>query len=251
MDAGAEAAFEIAAVSPDGARIGLPARLRLLRERPDWRLVMHGSLARYETVWRDEPLETQQIAIPAGEPLRYAKRLDFGRYRLEITEANGLAATSIRFRAGWVASENPGRAGSGGRLRRPRGPRARRDCAHPHRPALRRRGDPPRAHRPGAPVAHAFRPRGRDGCGGAGRRGLGAGAYVAVHIYRAAADPKPAGPAGRSDSPGSASIRRAASSRWRSRRRRNIRHARKPLFRCAPRLAPGSALRRWMRASFG
>ena len=61
----------------------------------------------------------------------------------------------------------------------------------------------------------------------------------------------PAGPAGRSASPGSASIPPAASSRWRSRRRRNIRHARKPLFPCAPRLAPGSALRRWMRASFG
>ena len=81
VDAGTEAAFDIAAVGPDGARAAMKAKLRLVRERPDWRLVMHGSLARYETVWRDEPLETRAIDIPADAPLRFARKLDFGRYR--------------------------------------------------------------------------------------------------------------------------------------------------------------------------
>jgi uncharacterized protein YfaS (alpha-2-macroglobulin family) len=107
IDAQAEAAFDIAAVSPAGARMALAAKLRLVRERPDWRLVTRGSLARYETVWRDEPLESRDIAIPAGEPLRFAKTLDFGRYRLEVIQAGGLAATSIRFRAGWAGSDSP------------------------------------------------------------------------------------------------------------------------------------------------
>ena len=107
VDAGTEAAFDIAAVGPDGARIALKAKLRLVRERPDWRLVMHGSLARYETVWRDEPLETQAIDIPADAPLRFARKLDFGRYRIEVLEDGGMAATSVRFRAGWVSSDNP------------------------------------------------------------------------------------------------------------------------------------------------
>jgi len=108
IDAGTEAAFEIGAVNADGARIALKARLRLVREIPDWRLVFKGRLASYETVWRDEPLETSEIAIPADAPLHYAKRLDFGRYRVEVTQAEGgLAATSVRFRSGFVTSDNP------------------------------------------------------------------------------------------------------------------------------------------------
>lgn len=107
IDAGGEAAFEVAAVNADGARVALPARLRLVRERPDWRLVMHGQLARYETVYKDEPVEAAEITVPAGQPFRYARRLDFGRYRLEVAERGGLAATSVRFRAGWVASDSP------------------------------------------------------------------------------------------------------------------------------------------------
>ena len=107
VDAQAEAGFDIAAAGPDGARMPLGAKLRLVRERPDWRMVMRGSLARYETVWRDEPLETRDIAIGAAEPFRYARKLDFGRYRLEVAQDNGMAITSYRFRAGWAASESP------------------------------------------------------------------------------------------------------------------------------------------------
>jgi alpha-2-macroglobulin len=107
VDAGTEAAFDIAAVNPDGARTALRAKLRLVRERPDWRLVMNGSLARYETVWRDEPLETRAIEIAADTPLRVARTLDFGRYRIEVLEEGGMAGTSVRFRAGWVSSDNP------------------------------------------------------------------------------------------------------------------------------------------------
>ncbi len=107
VDAGTEAAFDVIAVAPDGARAAMPAKLRLVRERPDWRLVMRGSLARYETVWRDEPLETTSIAIPADAPFHFAKHLDFGRYRIELFEDGGMAATSMRFRAGWVSSDSP------------------------------------------------------------------------------------------------------------------------------------------------
>ena len=107
VDAGTEAAFDVIAVAPDGTRAAMPAKLRLVRERPDWRLVMRGSLARYETVWRDEPLETTSIAIPADAPFHFAKHLDFGRYRIEVLEDGGMAATSMRFRAGWVSSDSP------------------------------------------------------------------------------------------------------------------------------------------------
>lgn len=107
VNAGAEAGFDIAAVGPDGGRVALGAKLRLVRERPDWRLVMGGGAPRYQTVWRDEPLETHDLAIPADSPARFSRKLDFGRYRLEVTEAGGLAATSVRFRAGFVSSGAP------------------------------------------------------------------------------------------------------------------------------------------------
>ncbi len=107
VDAGSEAAFDIAAIDPDGRRIALPARLRLVRERPDWRLVVRGNLATYETVWRDEPLETHDVTIPASGALHFARKLDFGRYRLEVMQPSGLAASSVRFRSGWASSDSP------------------------------------------------------------------------------------------------------------------------------------------------
>ncbi len=107
IDADAEAGFAIAAVSPAGERVAMRARMRLVRERPDWHVVMHGSLARYETVWRDEPLETSEVAIPAATPLAFSRKLPFGRYRLEVSQLGGLAVTTLRFRAGWATSDNP------------------------------------------------------------------------------------------------------------------------------------------------
>jgi len=107
VDAKTEARFEVAAFAPDGARTALQARLRLVRERPDWRLVSRNGLARYETVWKDEPLETAEVSLPAGEALHIARRLDFGRYRIELAEIGGMAATSYRFRAGWASSDSP------------------------------------------------------------------------------------------------------------------------------------------------
>ena len=107
VDAGAEAAFDIAAADPDGHRVALPVRVRLVRERPDWRLVINGSLSSYETVWRDEPLETHDMTIPASGTLHFARKLDFGRYRLEVAQPRGLAASSVRFRSGWASSDSP------------------------------------------------------------------------------------------------------------------------------------------------
>lgn len=109
VDANAEAGFEIAAVSPEGAAVAanLRLRLRLLRERPDWRIVIRERVARYETVWRDEPVDSTEVRVAPGAPARFARRLPFGRYRVEVTEPNGLAIASYRFRSGWAGAESP------------------------------------------------------------------------------------------------------------------------------------------------
>ena len=106
IDAGAEAAFDIAAVSPEGRAVPATLRVRLVRERPNWRIVVRGSIARWETIWRDEPVDAQEIRVTPGQPARFARSLQFGRYRIEVADTNGLGITSIRFRSGWAGAES-------------------------------------------------------------------------------------------------------------------------------------------------
>ncbi|WP_135468439.1 alpha-2-macroglobulin family protein [Crenalkalicoccus roseus] len=107
VDAGAEAGFEIVALDAEARPVAATLRARLVRERPDWRLVTSGSLARYETVWRDEPVDSAEIAVSPEAPARFARSLPFGRYRLEVSEPGGMAVTSLRFRSGWAGAEGP------------------------------------------------------------------------------------------------------------------------------------------------
>jgi hypothetical protein len=107
VDANAEAAFEVAAVNPDGQAIAANLRLRLVRERPDWRIVLRDRVARYETVWRDEPVDSTDLRVAPNAPGRFARSLPFGRYRIEVTEPNGLAIASYRFRSGWAMAASP------------------------------------------------------------------------------------------------------------------------------------------------
>jgi uncharacterized protein YfaS (alpha-2-macroglobulin family) len=105
VDAGAEAAFEAIATDAAGAALAGRLRLRLLRERPDWRIVRRGGVSRFETVWTDEPVDSAEVTTTAETPVRFARRLPFGRYRLEAEESGGLALASLRFRAGWAGGE--------------------------------------------------------------------------------------------------------------------------------------------------
>ncbi|WP_424812553.1 alpha-2-macroglobulin family protein [Roseococcus sp. YIM B11640] len=106
VNANSEAAFEIVVANPEGQPQAAELNLRLVRERPSWRMVVRGSYSRYETIWTDEPVDTATARATATEPARFARSLPFGRYRLEAREANGMAIASFRFRSGWVASES-------------------------------------------------------------------------------------------------------------------------------------------------
>nr|MCU0943930.1 MG2 domain-containing protein [Rubritepida sp.] len=106
VDAGAEATFRLVLTDAEGRP--QPGRLawRLLRERPDWRIVLRGGTARYETVWTDEPVDAGALDVTAAAPAELARTLPFGRYRLEAQLEGGMALASVRLRAGWVASES-------------------------------------------------------------------------------------------------------------------------------------------------
>lgn len=104
VDAGAEAHFELRSVGPIGEpRDRTGASISVVRERPNWRLVVRGGLARYETTWRDEPVFTGTTALPASPPARFAQLLPPGRYRIEVADRDGRSAASYRFRVGWSA----------------------------------------------------------------------------------------------------------------------------------------------------
>ncbi|WP_376100067.1 alpha-2-macroglobulin family protein [Roseomonas sp. CCTCC AB2023176] len=101
-----EAAVDIAIVSPNGEARAGRVQVRLVRERPTWRMTTQYGAVRYETVWRDEVVETQDVQVAPGRPARFARNLGFGRYRIVATQAGGLGTASIRVRAGWVGSES-------------------------------------------------------------------------------------------------------------------------------------------------
>jgi len=103
---GAEAAFDIAALSPSGEATAATLRLRLVRERPNWRMVVNGGRARWQTVWQDEPVDAADLRTTPGQPAHFARSLGFGRYRIEVTQPGSLAIASYRFRSGWATSDN-------------------------------------------------------------------------------------------------------------------------------------------------
>ena len=101
-----EAGFEFVIVNPAGQPQAGQLTLRLVRERPDWRIIMRSGQPRYETTWTDEAVDTGSLAVTATSPARFARSLPFGRYRLEAQEAGGMALASVRFRSGWAGSES-------------------------------------------------------------------------------------------------------------------------------------------------
>ncbi len=109
VNADTRAGFRIVAVAPDGKRVAMPVQIRLVRQTPDWRLSVSNGQARYETVWRDEPVDSQSVTLPAdGAPFAYGRALPFGRHRLQVLQAQGgMAATSVVFYSGWAVSDNP------------------------------------------------------------------------------------------------------------------------------------------------
>ena len=109
VNAGAEAGFRLVAVGPDGQRVAMRVQIRLVRQEPDWRLVVSGGQASYETVWQDEPVDSRDVTLPAtGGAYAFSQALPFGRYRLQVLQASGgLAASSVIFYSGWAVADNP------------------------------------------------------------------------------------------------------------------------------------------------
>ncbi len=108
VNPGTPAEFDVIAVDPAGGRIAMAVRATLVRQVPDWGLFVRNGVASYQTVWRDEPVDSRMVQIPPDHPLRLGWQLGYGRYKLVLAETgHGLAAASSVFDSGWTFSGNP------------------------------------------------------------------------------------------------------------------------------------------------
>ncbi|MGH7042080.1 MAG: alpha-2-macroglobulin family protein, partial [Acetobacteraceae bacterium] len=110
VDQGAQPAFDIVAVGPDGKPAALQADLSLVRQDPEWGVIWNSNVARWRFTYIDRPVLQRTVSIEPGAPLHLAlPALPYGRYRLRLIQHDGgLAATSTIFYSGWVTSANPG-----------------------------------------------------------------------------------------------------------------------------------------------
>ncbi len=104
LDAGAVAAFDVAGVGADLGEAALPRlawTLNRLETRWQWYSV--GAGWRWETVTTRSRVAGGEIAVAPGAPARVSAPVDWGRYELRVTRADGgpFAASSVAFTAGW------------------------------------------------------------------------------------------------------------------------------------------------------
>jgi uncharacterized protein YfaS (alpha-2-macroglobulin family) len=101
-----EATFDVALVDPEGRPFG-PAELEweLLAEEHDYAWFQRGGRWEFEPVVRDSVVTGGGLRIDAAGRGRLVVPVRSGRYRIEVYDPAGTAATSLRFGVGWWAGE--------------------------------------------------------------------------------------------------------------------------------------------------
>ncbi|KGF69138.1 membrane protein [Hoeflea sp. BAL378] len=96
-----EAGFRVIAVDADGARIAMPgATWSLVSIERNYQWYREGSSWNYEVVDFTTEIADGEVDLGVDEPARVAAVVPWGRYRLDITGADG-AESSVLFDAGW------------------------------------------------------------------------------------------------------------------------------------------------------
>jgi uncharacterized protein YfaS (alpha-2-macroglobulin family) len=110
IDEGGTAVIEVVALGPDGARIAQPGlKLELIAERVHYQWYQRDGVYDYRTVVRSESLRRATLDVGAAEPARASfGPLDYGRYRIEVSDPAAGVASSVRFAAGWQVEAEAG-----------------------------------------------------------------------------------------------------------------------------------------------
>ncbi|WP_245304294.1 alpha-2-macroglobulin family protein, partial [Hoeflea olei] len=96
-----EAGFSVIAVDAAGKRMAMPgASWSLLRIERNYQWYRDGNSWNYEVVDLTTEIADGAVDLEADGPARVAAMVEWGRYRLDVTGADG-AETSLLFDAGW------------------------------------------------------------------------------------------------------------------------------------------------------
>lgn len=95
------AAFDVIALDGEGQRIAADLQYQLVREVYDYQWFSSNGVWDYRVVYRDRVLAAGEVAAGLDAPGTIAEPVDWGAYRIDVFDSAGLAATSIRFYAGW------------------------------------------------------------------------------------------------------------------------------------------------------
>nr|MBC8158424.1 alpha-2-macroglobulin family protein [Alphaproteobacteria bacterium] len=99
-----DAQFEVIVLNADGKRTGASLEYTFYRENWKYQWFRRGGVGDYEVQIIDEPLSGGHVNVGAGEVATLDRRVDWGRFRLEVFDPETGAASSVRFRAGWHVS---------------------------------------------------------------------------------------------------------------------------------------------------
>lgn len=105
-DTGKEAGFEVIHLDAEGKRAALSgATWQLMRLETNWQWYARDGVWTYEAVTFTRKAASGTVDISADKAATVSAPVEYGRYRLEVvTEANGGAASSYAFNAGWYVS---------------------------------------------------------------------------------------------------------------------------------------------------
>ncbi len=103
---GSEGVFQVLALDPQGqpsARGGL--LYRLLREDKHYQWYKDGGRWHYKAQTRDRLLDEGALAVGNDAPARLAFPLDYGSYRLELSDPATGVSSSVRVHSGWAGGD--------------------------------------------------------------------------------------------------------------------------------------------------
>jgi len=97
-----EARFSVAGIGPDGKAAALAAKWELVRIETTYQWYQSFGNWMWEPVTRRERVAQGELALDA--PGEITVPVKWGEYVLTVTQADGVAATSLPFAAGWFAA---------------------------------------------------------------------------------------------------------------------------------------------------
>jgi len=115
VEEGGRAAFEVVALDPEGQAVARPGlKVELFRERVRFLWYVEDGRYNYRTAVQAESLRRERLDLAAAPPGAPSfGPLEYGRYRVEVTDEATGVASSVRFSAGWQveldAGETPDR----------------------------------------------------------------------------------------------------------------------------------------------